>query len=79
MQADAILSAISGASDESNRAECVQPKDDCSNVVNASGTEWQNRIADVLAAVRTVWDRAGDEKALRRALLDLLRHLEQNE
>jgi hypothetical protein len=52
---------------------------DCSNVVNAPRAERQNRIADALAAVRTVWLRAGDEKALRRALLDLLRQLEGDE
>jgi hypothetical protein len=79
VESDCISPEVSGVSDESNRAECVQPKDDCSNVVNASRTERQNRIADELAAVRTVWLRAGDEKALRRDLLDLLRHLEQNE
>ncbi len=55
------------------------PKIDCSNVVNASPAERQNRIADELTAIRTIWLRAGDEKALRLALLDLLRHLEQNE
>ncbi len=79
MQSDGISPEVSGISDESKRAECGQPKDDCSNVVNPSRAEWQNRIADELAAVRTVWLRAGDEKALRRALLDLLRHLEQSE
>src|ERR1700687_3184525 len=45
----------------------------------ARALQWQNRIADELAAVRAVWLRAGDEKALRRALLDLLRHLDQSE
>jgi hypothetical protein len=79
MESDCISPEASGVSDESNRTECGQPKDDCSNVVNASRTERHNRIADELAAVRTVWLRAGDEKALRRDLLDLLRHLEQNE
>jgi len=74
-----ISPEISDASDEFNRAGCSQPKDECSNVVNASRAERQNRIADQLAAIRTVWLRAGDEKALRRALFDLLRHLEQNE
>jgi hypothetical protein len=79
VESDCISPEVSGVSDESNRAECGQPKDDCSNVVIASRTDRQNRIADELAAVRTVWLRAGDEKALRRALLDLMRHLEQNE
>jgi len=79
VQADSISPEVSRVSDESNRAGCGQPKDDCSNVVNCSRAERQNRIADELTAVRTVWLRAGDEKALRRALLDLLRHLEQNE
>ena len=78
-ESDCISPEVSGVSDESNRAGDGQPKDDCSNVVNALVTERQNRIADELAAVRTVWLRAGDEKALRRSLLDLLRHLEQNE
>jgi hypothetical protein len=79
VESDSVSPEVSGVSDESNRAECVQPKDSCSNVVNVSRTERQNRIADELAAVRMVWLRAGDEKALRRDLLDLLRHLEQNE
>ncbi len=79
VQSDSISPEVSGVSDESNRAGYGQPKDDCSNVVNRSRAERQNRIADELTAVRTVWLRTRDEKALRRALLDLLRHLEQSE
>jgi len=79
VESGCISPEVSGVSDESYRAECGQPKDDCSNVVNASRAEWQNRIADELAAVRTVWLGAGDVKSLRRALLDLLRQLEQSE
>ncbi len=79
VESDCVSPEVSGVSAEANPAGYGQPKDDCSNVVNPSGAEWQNRIADELAAVRTVWLRAGDEKALRLALLDLLRHLEQSE
>jgi hypothetical protein len=39
----------------------------------------RNEIADQLEAARLVWLRTGDEKTLRRALLDLLRLLEQAE
>lgn len=77
MESDCISPEVSGVSDEGDPTGCGQPKEDCSNVVNASQPERQNRIADELTAIRTVWVRAGDEKALRRALLDLLRHMEQ--
>ena len=39
----------------------------------------RDEVADQLEAVRIVWLRTGDEKALRRALLDLLRGLEDRE
>ena len=78
-QSGHISPEISGDSDEPTRAGCSPVESDCSNVVNAPRAERQNRIADALAAVRTVWLRAGDEKALRRALLDLLRQLEGDE
>jgi hypothetical protein len=38
-----------------------------------------DEVADQLEAVRLVWLRTGDERTLRRALLDLLRLLEQAE
>jgi len=53
--------------------------DDCSNVVSAPRLPERNEIADQLEAARLVWLRTGDEKTLRRALLDLLRLLEQAE
>src|SRR5262245_13802732 len=44
-----------------------------------AGTFGGGVYADQLEAVRMVWPRAGDEKTLRCALLDLLRQLEKRE
>lgn len=80
MQSRRVSPENSADCPEPSRAEYRQGKDDCSNVLNAPRAELrQIRIADELAAVRTVWLQAGDEKALRRALLDLLRQLEDPE
>ncbi len=52
--------------------------DDCSNVVSAHRLAEQDTVADQLEAVRLIWLRTGDEKTLRRTLLDILRQLEES-
>jgi hypothetical protein len=64
---------------EPTPAEYRQPKDDCSNVVNAPRSERQNEVAERLAAARAEWLGNPNEKTLRAALLDVLQRLEESE
>jgi hypothetical protein len=72
-----VSSEIPGASAEPDLARYSQLKDDCSNVVSMLPDPEENAIASQLEAARALWLRTGDEKTLRRALLDLLRYLER--
>ena len=55
------------------------PTDGGSKVVSAPRLAERDELADQLEAARLVWLRTGNEKALRRALLDVLRKLEESE
>ncbi len=74
--AEDISSEIPGTSSCSKQRQAPPATDECSNVVNAPLLAEPDEVADQLEAVRLVWLRSGDEKTLRRALLDLLRQLE---
>ncbi len=74
--ADTSTPEISDTSAPPEAREGPAPTFDCSNVVNGPSLSEVDGVADQLEAVRTVWLRTGDEKALRRALLDLLRQIE---
>lgn len=71
-------SEISGTSAEPDLARYAQPQDDCSNCSKPVAAEL-DVVAHQLEAVRLIWVHTGDEKILRRALLDLLRLLEVRE
>lgn len=73
-----VSSEIPRASAEPHLARYAQPQDDCSNCSKPVSGEL-DVVADQLEAVRLIWVRNGDEKLLRRALLDLLRQLEGRE
>ena len=73
----AVSAANPERSDDPGAVSCGVPRDGCSSVV--SGAPGPARIATALETATAAWHREPDSVALRRALLDVLRLLEEPE